>query len=173
MTLTLNNQTKPEASRRKEILKMRTEISKTSFDVPKPEIKINLVLWGYLLKSVPLGNYSGYHFQVGEMKAEVWTTSQLPRGGEAQKQGDECSCWLLTPWRQGSPYVAEEGWWTGEFGITMHSLELLVKCQNWYNPMHKSPSCSLISWYDSNNKKTTLDTVVTFNNLSLLEYLRK
>lgn len=65
MTLTLNNQTKPEANRRKEILKMRTDINKTSFDVPTPEIKINLVLWGYLLKSVPLVNYAGYHFRGG------------------------------------------------------------------------------------------------------------
>lgn len=82
MTLTLNNQTKAEASRKKEIVKMRTEISKTPFDIPKPEIKINLVLWGYLLESVPLENYSGYHFRVEETKAEVWTTSQR-RGSTA------------------------------------------------------------------------------------------
>lgn len=82
MTLTLNNQTKSGAKRRKEILKMRPEINKTSFDVPKPEIKINLVLWGYFLKSVPLGKHPGHHFRVGEMKAEVWTTSQR-RGSTA------------------------------------------------------------------------------------------
>lgn len=91
MTLTLNNQTKPEANGRKEILKIRTDINKTSFDVPKPEIKINLVLWGYLLKSVPLVNYSGYYFRGGEDESRSMDFKEEGKHS-SRKQEDKHSC---------------------------------------------------------------------------------